>query len=227
MNNKLTESNSEQARLKNIIKIGFGSQSEFARALSMNPQEFTNYFGGRRGFGEALREKLESVGVSYEYFKSGTGSPYNLTEAGQQLAQKFGATPVISATAKDMPDQQPHKWALIREWLTETGTMTEWYFRIQERIPEMTLDYLLSLEGLVQAQERQDLETLLWSFLIQNGVNVDWLLPNAISASPFIDSPNGEALVARLKARYAKRDTARESATPSQYLEEELYSQDH
>lgn len=229
MDNKLTELSSEQARLKNIIKIGFGSQSEFARALSMNPQEFTNYFGGRRGFGEALREKLESVGVSYEYFKSGTGSPYNLTEAGQQLAQKFGATPVISAPAKAIPNQQPHKWALVREWLTETGTMAEWYFLLQQVIGKLPLDYVLSLEGKAPEHDKNTVEWYdrqVFTFVRERGIDPNWIF-NDDQHEQFAENEAGEALKARLIARYApKSGTVHESSAPLQYSEPELSHQD-
>lgn len=134
----------------------------------------------------------------------------------RQAASTIGAKDTAAA----------HKWALVREWLTETGTMAEWYFILQQAIPGVPLDYVLSLEGLAPKEKDSEFEFLICDFVRERGIDPDWIAtPNLLDQ--FAEGEAGCALKAQLMARYApKSGTAPESSDPLRYSEPELAHQD-
>jgi DNA polymerase V len=78
-------------RLTKIIELAFGgNKASFARQMGITAQQLNSYISGKSNFGAKMRDRLESLGISYKYVLQGEGSPFTDNPLGFQLQKRYG-----------------------------------------------------------------------------------------------------------------------------------------
>lgn len=130
-------------------------------------------------------------------------------ESNGQKEISTGETPeAIYARAK--------RWQLVREWLTETGTMTEWYFMANSVDGGISLEFLMFMEAVCpEPEELPDIQPF-WAWLNKSGINTDWLKGGHGPA--WNEEKWGAELRERLKKRFNRqRETSPATAALLEY----------
>lgn len=208
-------------RIKQIAKSVFGSVGNMAVALKMTQASLSQYITARRDVGPALILNLERIGIGSDYILSGNGSVYADNDAGRKLREQHNAalrfasknvsavqeleSTVDTEVGEDEEDENLvqflHKrYELLRTWLTESGTITEWYLKCKEAAPSMTLTDVLALEGFAEGGSKRPPKDF-FAFVHKSGVDVSWL-EGFIDGDPFREGAEGDALKERLIKRF-------------------------
>lgn len=105
---------------------------------------------------------------------------------------------------------EEYRYSLVRSWLTETGSIEEWYLKCKEALPNITFNEVMALEGHAFVEYNHETQTALYEWLGKNGISVDWLLGLSEDANePFRNTPEGEKLRKKVFAASASAAFAR------------------
>lgn len=219
-------------RLKEVAKSVFGSVSKMAEALGMTQAALSQYITSRLNIGPALIVNLEKTGISSNYILQGNGSRYANNEAGkalqdqhneavrfasknvsavQEIAQQTETTEIDEEGDEKILQYIYKRYELLRSWLTESGTITEWYLKCKEAVPGMTLTDVLALEGMAEGSSKRPPKEF-FAFVHRSGIDVSWL-EGFIDGDPFREGAEGEALKERLIERFLSHNPD-ESSVP-------------
>lgn len=213
-------SEQQTARLREVAVAHSGKLGDFAAFLGMSGSNFSQYLRGERGIkGSKLYLRLIESGFNPDWILTGTGSRYAENEVGRKLKEQHNAalrfaSKNVSAvqdleneteTAENDEDKNLvqflyKRYELLRTWLTESGTITEWYLKCKEVAPEMTLTDVLALEGFAEGGSKRPPKEF-FTYVHKSGIDVSWL-EGFIDGDPFREGAEGEALKRRLIERF-------------------------
>jgi hypothetical protein len=214
-------------RLTTIIERHYNdSRSDFARAIGKTPQNLNAFFRQDSKPGSDFLTEIFRLGFSSDWLLTGEGSMYADNEAGRALAQKFGASneaiesngqkEISTGETPEAIYARAKRWQLVREWLTETGTMTEWYFMANSVDGGISLEFLMFMEAVCpEPEELPDIQPF-WAWLNKSGINTDWLKGGHGPA--WNEEKWGAELRERLKKRFNRqRETSPATAALLEY----------
>ncbi len=204
----------------------FGGIPQLAKALGKKSQSLYAYKKPEMRIGRTLADDLHKLGFNRGYFLGESHRLFAEDETGKALQERVvreiqerGATDeekssiyLFNPNAKDLitaaketkdtlshnAPQNRQRWELVREWLTTTGTITEWYFLVQSHCDGVTLNDLLAVEA-----GEIDPPPVLALWVLSRGISLDWLI-GVPEAPPFSSAEEGEHLEAKLRARYTQ-----------------------
>lgn len=218
-------SEQEMARLREVAIAHSGKLGDFAAFLGMSGSNLSQYLRGERGIkGSRLYLRLIEKGFNPDWILTGAGSRYADNEAGRKLKEEHNAA--MRFASKNVSAVQElenavdtevgegdenlaqflHKrYELLRTWLTESGTITEWYLKCKEAAPSMTLTDVLALEGFAESGNKRPPKEF-FAFVHKSGIDVSWL-EGFIDGDPFREGAEGETLKRRLIERFLSQSS--------------------
>lgn len=225
-------SGQQTARLREVAVAHSGKLGDFAAFLGMSGSNFSQYLRGERGIkGSKLYLRLIENGFNPDWILTGEGSRYAENEAGRKLKEQHNAalrfaSKNVSAVQEiaqqtettEIEEEDDEKilqyiykrYELLRSWLTESGTITEWYLKCKEAVPGMTLTDVLALEGMAEGSSKRPPKEF-FAFVHRSGIDVSWL-EGFIDGDPFREGVEGEALKERLIERFLSHNPDESSA---------------
>lgn len=190
-------------RLDYFLRSAHITRANYAEILEVSGSSVSNYISDRQEMKYNSLLKTYNLGCDLTWLLTGEGVMFAKNQQGKKLAMQ--ETQYYDDETEEELRAAHERYALVRQWLTVTGSIEEYWMKCREVQPEMTLNEVLALEGRAVLPER-GLREQYYLWLIESGINIDWLIGGGEDAEePFTKTPEGKALLETIIHRIERK----------------------